>query len=104
MCVTARPRYLQRTVAPTSSILQIYKRFDHRIRSTLADLLGEELGPVVTHDPTVDCSARQAALPIKWGVLGLGDLSVTAPAAYLECWFQIAPLISSRFSFRAPRI
>lgn len=41
--------------------------------------------------------STQAALPIKWGGLGLGDLSLTAPAAYLSCWLQIAPLLASRY-------
>ena len=48
-------------------------------------------------DPSANKWARQAALPIKRGDLGLGDLVLTAPAACLDCWFQVAPLISTRF-------
>lgn len=93
-CATAHPRYLQRTLAPTPGVLSVYSRFDRQLRGVVAGLLGEELAHSDDAAPTW---ARQAALPMKWGGTGLGDLTVTAPAAYLGCWAQTTPLLVTRF-------
>lgn len=61
----------------------------------MAELLGDE--HVTSAGTPTPRWIRQAALPIKWGGLGLGGLALTAPAAYLGCWGQVMPLLTSRF-------
>lgn len=39
-CRSARPRHLQRTLAPTPGVLEMYRRFDSRLRSVVAELIG----------------------------------------------------------------
>ena len=94
-CVVARPRYIHRLVAPSEAVLHVYERFDRRVIGVVADLLDWELQPM---DPTADSWTRQAAFPIKWGGLGLGDLCRTAPVAFLSSWAQVAPSLSRRFT------
>lgn len=93
-CTSARPRYLQRTLAPTPAVLDIYTRFNRQLRGVVADLLEEELAH---SDDVAPHWARQAAVPIKWGGLGLGDPALTALSPHLGCWEQITPLLLTRF-------
>lgn len=75
--------------------MDVYQRFGRRIRGVVGGLLGDDATASMAATPRT--WIRQAALPIKWGGLGLGDLARTAPAAYLGCWSQVIPLMASRF-------
>lgn len=41
-CASTRPRYVQRALAPTPGELEVYRRFNQRLRNVIAELLGEE--------------------------------------------------------------
>lgn len=97
-CAAARPRYLQRVLYPSPEVLRHYHRFDRQLQGVAADLFSIELTPL---DACADLWAQQASLPIKWGGLGLGDLSALAPVAHLSCWAQVRPLLASRFSINS---
>jgi hypothetical protein len=81
-CAAARPRYLLRTLEPTSGVLDVYNRFDLRLRSVVAALLE---GAPATSAPAASPSwTHQAVLPIKWGGLGLGDLALSRLSELLD--------------------
>lgn len=81
-------------MSPSPDVLSLYRRFDHRLHKVAAELLGVELTPL---DASTDLWLRQGTLPVKWGGLGLGDLSTTPPMAHLGCWAQVRPLLATRF-------
>lgn len=81
-CATARPRNLQRVLYPAPEVLALYRRFDRRLRKVAAELLGVEVAPL---DASAGLWLEQAALPVKWGGLGLGDLALTASVVHLAC-------------------
>lgn len=93
-CASARLWFLQRALAPTPGVLGIYQRFDGSLCGVVVELLGD--AAATSAAAAASPWPGQAALPIKWGGLGLGDLALTAPAANLGCWTQITLLLANR--------
>ncbi|CAI7838273.1 unnamed protein product [Closterium sp. NIES-53] len=95
LCITARPSFLLRTVAPFPEIQELLSSWDSTIFSHFSQLLGSEYWNPTSEQST---SARlQASLPIRLGGFGIRSSASIAPLSYLCSWAQAVSTLSTHF-------
>ncbi|CAI5534033.1 unnamed protein product [Closterium sp. Naga37s-1] len=102
LCVSARPSFLLRTVAPFPEIEELYTDWDNSLLDHFVRLIGSDYWP-----PTFDHTAtahRQTCLPIRLGGFGLRSSAAAATLSYLCSWAQTASLLSSCFTINGSHI
>ncbi|CAI5930510.1 unnamed protein product [Closterium sp. NIES-65] len=102
LCVSARPSFLLRTVAPFPEIDELYTDWDNSLLDHFVRLIGSDYWP-----PTFDHTAtahQQTCLPIRLGGFGLRSSAATATLSYLCNWAQTASLLSSCFIINGSHI
>ncbi|CAI5980625.1 unnamed protein product [Closterium sp. NIES-64] len=102
LCISARPSFLLRTVAPFPEVEELYTDWDNTLLDHFVRLIGSDYWP-----PAFDHTAtahRQPFLPIRLGGFGLRSSAATASLSYLCSWAQTVSLLSSCFTIHGSPI
>ncbi|GJP43967.1 hypothetical protein CLOM_g3365 [Closterium sp. NIES-68] len=95
LCISARPSFLLRTVAPFPEVVELYTDWDNDLLDHFKRLVGADFWP--SSFDHLDTAHHQPFLPIRLGGFGLRSSASFAKLSYLCSWAQTVSLLSSHF-------